>query len=145
MASYVSKDGVCKPAIEKVALIDKNGEPYIYEGPDRAAVEYLKEVGEEHLGMPFYENPEIIDRAHERRQTVDEFCKTAIHTKEKREKEYNEKVKEKVLHTPPTRKPAQKQTQTGGTNTAGSGHLEGGFSESTGSPLQEAVSKSKVK
>lgn len=145
MPSYISKDGVCRPAIEKVALVDKNGEPFIYDGPDRAATEYLKTTGEDHLGMPFWEDPEIIDRAHERRKTVEEFCKTSIHTKEKREKEYAEKVKEKVLHKLPTRKPMQKASQSGGMNTAGGGHLEGGFTASNGSAIQEAIDNSKVK
>ncbi len=145
MATYISKDGVCKPAIEKVALIDKNGEPYIYEGPDRSATEYLKQVGEDHIGVPFWEDPEIIDRAHERRKTVEEFCKTSIYTKEKREKDYQEKLKEKVLHKAPERKPLQKSAQSGGHNTAGGGHMDGGFTASNGSAFQEAIDRSKVK
>lgn len=141
MPSWNSKDGVWKPATERVALYDKNGDPHIYEGADRAASEYLKEVGEEHLGMPFYEDPEIIDRAHDRHMTIDQFCKTAINTPEKREKEYQEKAAKKVNHRLPDRKPGTKQ-QGGGKNTAGTGgDLEGGFSESSGNAQSEAESK----
>jgi len=145
MGSWVSKDGVWKPAIERVAVYDKNGDPTIYEGPDRSAMEYLKETGETHLGMHFTEDPDIIERAHERKMTVDQFCKTAIHTEEKRKADYEAKAAIKVNHKAPERKPAQKQTQTGGTNTAGAGHLEGGFTESTSSPVTEAIAKTKVK
>jgi len=142
MPTYNSKDGVWKPAIERVALVDKNGDPHIYEGPDRAATEYLKEVGEDHLGMPFYEDPEIIDRAHDRHMTVDQFCKTSVHTPEKREKEFQEKAKVKANHKLPERKAAIKQTQTGGTNTAGTGSLYGGFGDGA-DPKAEAVAKVK--
>lgn len=122
MASYNSKDGIWTPAIERVALKNSQGEPFIYEGPCRSAQAYLKEVGEPHLGQHFSEDPEVIERAHAQNKTVDEFCKTAIHTKEKREKDYQERSSKKVLHVEPTRKPMSHE-QNGGAG------LKGGFGE----------------
>ena len=37
MPTYISRDGLWEPAKEKVAIKDKNGEPIVYDGPDRAA------------------------------------------------------------------------------------------------------------
>lgn len=145
MGSWVSKDGVWNLATERVVVYDKNGDPHIYEGPDRSAAQYLKETGESHLGMPFYEFPEIIERAHERKQTVDEFCKTSIHTAEKREKDYKEKAAVKVNHKLPQRREMSKQSQSGGINTAGSGSLYGGFGGSKGSALGDAIESVKNK
>ena len=129
MPNYNSKDGKWFPAKEKVSLVDKTtGEPYIYEGPDRAALETLKETGEEFLGKDFHDDPDIMNRAHERKQTVDEFCKTKINTKEKREAAFKKNADKTVLHTAPAKKLEAKQRQTGGSNTAGTGgNLSGGF------------------
>jgi hypothetical protein len=146
MPTYNSKDGVWFAATERVALYDKNGDPHIYDGPCRAATEYLKEVGEETLGMHFSQDPEIIDRAHERRMSIEQFCKTSINTDEKREAAFKEAASKKVNHKLPERKPMTKAGQSGGSNTAGgAGSLEGGFTESQGDPLTEAVSKVKAK
>ncbi len=129
MPSYVSKDGICKPAKEKVALYDEKGEPYIYEGPDRAATQVLKDQGVDHLGMPFYEDNQVIQAAHDKKMTVEQFTRQNEHTKEKREKDYKERASKLVTHRPLPRKPAKRQ-QGGGRNTAGtSGHVDGGFGD----------------
>lgn len=131
MASYNSRDGIWTPSKERVVLYDKNGDPHIYEGLDRSAVSYMKEQGVDHLGVHFKENPEIIERAHDRKVSVDEYCKTNIHTDEKRnaQADLNEKVI--VNHKLPERTSIKGKIPTGGTNTAGDqGHLEGGFGSS---------------
>ena len=139
MPSWNSKDGVWTPAKEKVALYNKEGEPFIYEGADRAATDYLQETGEEFLGKPFYDDPEIIDRAHERRQTVDEFCKVKLNPAAKREAAFKEAEAKVNMHHAPSRKSAEKIINSGGRNTAGSGHLEGGMGDGS-DPLADAVS-----
>lgn len=138
MPSFISKDGVWTPKTEKVALKNKDGEPMIYEGPDRAATDMLKESGEDHLGMHFTQDPDIINRAHERKQTIEEFTQQHKYTKEVREKQFKENAEKKVLHELPKKRPAKKQSQTGGVNTANPKASKfGGFSE--GDPMDEAV------
>lgn len=137
MPNYVSKDGVWEPKDEKVALTDKNGEPYIYEGKDRGALEYLKEQGVEQLGINFREDPDVIMHARQLNMTVDEFCKTSFYTDKMRKEIYEKNKSEVVLHKPVVRKPASKQ-RSGGANTAGSGGLEGGMSTG-GDPLGDAI------
>ena len=138
MPSYISRDGVWSPKKEKVAITDKKGEPAIYEGPDRAAAEYLKEQGVKELGQHFTKDPEIIMRARQMNMTVDEFCQTSFYTDEMRKADQDKKASEVVLHKDPKRSPAVK-VQSGGRNTAGnSGHYEGDFGD-----INDA--KSKVK
>lgn len=146
MPSYNSKDGVWKPATERVALYDKNGDPHIYEGPDRAALQYMKEQGVEHLGKHFSEDPDIINRAHERKMTVDEFCKTKIHTKEKREEQFKKNESEKVNHKLPEKSQDKTKYQSGGKNTAGTGgDLTGGFGSDSVDATADAIQKTQVK
>ena len=142
MPSYNSKDGVVTPAREKVSLVNETGktitvngkqiqpgEPYIYEGPDRAAVEYLKEQGVDHLGQHFTKDPEIIMRARQFNMTVDEFCQTAYYTDEMRARMQAEAASQTVLHRDLPRKSAS-QFRSGGANTAGSsGHYSGDFGD----------------
>lgn len=138
MPSYLSRDGVWEPKKEKVAIENKNGEPVIYDGPDRAAVEYLAEQGVKSLGQHFTKDPEIIMRARQMNMTIEEFCQTAFYTDEMRKKDQDNKAKEVVLHKDAPRKSGSK-FRTGGANTAGSsGHYDGDFGD-----LSDA--KSKVK
>ena len=106
MPNWNSDDGVLTPAKESAVMHSKgteanpNGEPLVdskgnimvYNGPDRAAVQVLKEAGVDHMGVNFREDNELIDRAADRRKTVDEFCKTNIHTDEKRAADYKVKA-----------------------------------------------------
>lgn len=121
MASYDSKDGVWIPKIEKVALIDKeSGEPYIYEGPDRAAFEYLKAQGVDHLGVPFYKDSEIIFRAKQFNMTLEEFCELHKNTEAERTKKYDAAHAVKQLHKPlkPNERKAPIKVESGGKDTA---------------------------
>jgi len=128
MPSYVSRDGIWEPAKEKVALTDKKGEPFVYEGPDRGAVEYLKEQNVEKLGVHFTKDPEVIMRARQLNMTIEEFCQTAYYTDEMRKKDQDAKAAQVVLHKDPIRNQPSKFAS-GGKNTAGGGHLEGDFGD----------------
>ena len=74
MPTYVSINGVWKPGKEKVALVNRSdkakvingksiqpGEPYIYEGPDRAALYELFESKVDTFGMDFRTDPQMIE------------------------------------------------------------------------------------
>ena len=142
MPNFISKDGIQKPRIERVAYTDQEGMPQIYEGPDRGAVNYMKEQGldpeKDHLGMLYTEDPDILMRAHERKMTVAEFTKEKLHPKAEREKEFVKKEKEIVTHALPKKSPYRSKGQSGGANFAGAtGHLEGGMGES-GDALTDA-------
>lgn len=129
MPSYDSRDGVWTPKTEKVALVDKEtGEPFIYEGPDRAATEYLKSQGVESLGVLFYKDPEIIIRARQLNMSVEEFCELHMNTPEKRDAYFKERHSKKQLHRPEPRKQGSK-FESGGKDTAGSNHMEGKLSD----------------
>ena len=134
MPLFHSKDGVWFPGKEKVALIDKNGEPYVYEGPDRAALELLaKEYnGAQTMGQPFWEDAETIERAHEKKMTVDEFCKVKLHPQDVRDKDFEVRASKVNLHKSPDKK-AGIRSASGGKNTAIKGNsptdLSGDFGE----------------
>lgn len=138
MPSYISKDGIWEPRNEKVALVDKNGEPYIYEGKDRAALEYMAEQGVDSLGIDFRKDPEVIMHARQLNMTVEEFCQTATFTDKMRNEAYLRAKGEVNLHRPLPRKPATKQ-RSGGANTAGGGSLEGGFADGKESAESAAI------
>ena len=71
MPSYVSDSGVFHPAKERAALTrvlpDGTTEPYIYEGPDRAACFEIwnqdKTGNTTTMGIDFHDDPEMINRA----------------------------------------------------------------------------------
>ena len=128
MGTWNSRDGIWEPAKEKVPVVNKKGEPEIYEGPDRSAKEYLKEQGVETLGQHFTKDPEIIMRARQLNMTVEEFCQTAYYTEEMRKKDQDAKASIVNLHKDPPRKSGGKFAS-GGRNTAGGGHYEGDFGD----------------
>lgn len=134
MPNFISKDGILTPAKERVVIYDENHSPSIYEGPDRGAIEYMKEQGldpdSDHLGMHFMDDSDIIERAHDKNKTIEEFTKQSVYTKEKRDKEFKERASKVVEHAP-----LKKTEYKGGKNTGTS--LKGGFGE-TDSPLEDA-------
>jgi hypothetical protein len=136
MPTYNSKDGVLTPAHERVAYMDKDGMPQIYDGPDRAATEYMKEQGvdpkTEHLGMHFTENTDMIERAHDKNMSMEQFTKTKVHTQEKRDKAYKENSEKIVTHVGEPKKAMKEKGQSGG------GNLKGGFGGEQG-PLDDAI------
>lgn len=118
MPTWISKDGVQKPALEKVMLTNpKTGEPYLYEGPDRAAIKYLQDNNVTELGIDFRKDPEIINRARQFNMTVDEWCQIHLNPDEKRKADFAQKEKEINFHAPPAKKKAT-EFRGGGINIA---------------------------
>src|SRR3990167_10874675 len=129
----VSKDGVCVPANEKVSLINTTGktiivdgksvgpdEPYIYEGPDRATLEYMKENNVTTLGVHFSKDPEFINRVRQvHNMTMKEYMEANGYDEKTSVAEFDKKLSDVNLHKNPERKQGNK-FQSGGRNTAGS-------------------------
>lgn len=137
MPKWVSKDGVCVPSKERVALTDKNGEPYIYEGPDRAAVEYLKEQGVESLGVHFSQDPELIARVRQIHNiSMKEYMDMCGYDENTTRAKFDKHLNEVNIHENPARKPGLKP-RTGGINTAGEGHYAGDFGDPKATPVDK--------
>lgn len=127
MPSFNSKDGVWFPSHEEVVLTNMPPDKAIYKGPDRAALELLKELGVETLGVEFRRDPEIITRARQMGMTVDEWAKIHENPDKKREEDFKIKAAKPVTHTSPPRKEAL-VVPAGGSDTAGGGlDIYGGF------------------
>ena len=152
MGTWVSKNGVQVPAREKVALVNNTdktiivdgksvgpGEPYIYEGPDRSATEYLKENSVEYLGRPWFEDPEVIGRIRQIHNcSIKEYMDMTGYDEKTTLAEVEKKLSEFVLHSTPVRKPGQRQ-RSGGADSTGSGkNYEGNFG-GEGRALDDAV------
>ena len=83
MPTYISNRGVWTPAKEETYVDyavsklkqNKGKKSYAYSGPDRAAVEALKEAGEESFGESAERNADNIMRARQMNMTVQEFLK----------------------------------------------------------------------
>ena len=83
MPSYVSNKGVWTPAKEETYVDygssklkqNKGKKSYAYSGPDRAAVEQLKEAGLDSLGESAERNSDNIMRARQMNMTIEEFLK----------------------------------------------------------------------
>lgn len=58
MPSFVSKNGIWEPAKERVATV-VDGQPQIYEGPDREAVKYIEEEGGV-VGQDASQDPQVL-------------------------------------------------------------------------------------
>ena len=87
--SWISKNGVWEPAQERVVDPNQPAGKEVYEGPDRAALDQLKEEGVEHLGTDFMLDPELQTRARQMGyKTVQEYLKVYGWDKEKAEAAY---------------------------------------------------------
>ena len=141
MGTWVSKDGEFFPAKEKVSLVNTTGktivvngksvgpdEPYIYEGPDRGATEYLQEQGVKSLGQKWYNDPEIISRIRQVHNcSIEEYKQMMGYDEKTTSEEFEKKFSQVNLHKDPPRKQGSR-FNSGGKNTAGnSGHIEGDF------------------
>ena len=143
MSRWVSKDGIWHPAKEKVALkniTDKvkviggqtvqPGEPYIYEGPDRAALFELFEQKVETLGQDFRQDIELINRVKQLGyNSVDDYAKAMGYDKDKVEALFNKNASVVTQHELPKRVEALNELG-GGTDMSGQGKsIVGGFGE----------------
>jgi len=115
--TWISKDGEWSPAKEKVALVNRSdksrtingkrvqpGDPYIYEGPDRAALYELFKTKQEKLGLNFKTDPEFINRVRQLGFTMDDYLKFVGYNPEEVEENFKKhaatvnkhEIKEKV-------------------------------------------------
>ena len=144
MGTFVSKEGVWYPAKEKVALknvgkkdlvykgvVIKPGEPFIYEGPDRVAVDELKKSGEETFGHDFRSEPEFLQAVRNMGfNTVDEYLKHIGYDQEKELKKFEDKASSVQAHEVP--KPVDEiYIPAGGKDTSGNKEADiiGGFGD----------------
>ena len=115
MPSYDSTNppGVWKPSKEKTVVIDKDGTPSIYEGPDRAASEHLEKEGVSTLGMDVTKDPENIMRARQLGLSVEDFLKLNEPPTPETLKAEEEKKDRIVDHAAPKKKRGVKSTDGG--------------------------------
>ena len=159
MPNWISKDGVFHPAKEKVALVNNSkkaitnpseegtrgfgqivepGEPFIYEGPDRAAMFALFQAKQETLGMDFHTDADLINRVRQLGyKSVDEYAKVMGYDKVKVEEDFKAKASVIVKHDLPQRV-KELNIMGGGSDTSGSGaDIIGGFGEERVRPASE--------
>jgi len=151
MPNYVSHEGIWHPAKEKVGLINKSGktikvedkevndgEPYIYEGPDRAALFELFKDNVETLGMSFKNNPEFLSAVRNMGfSNVDEYLKSIGYDDQKALDEFIEKAAEVKRHELPKKVEAIKVLG-GGKDFAAQGEDQyGGFGKPAGVKLKD--------
>jgi hypothetical protein len=137
MPNFVSKEGVWVPAMEKVAITNKDGEPEIYEGPDREALKMLKEMGnpvgdngEYVMGQHFTENADMYELARSKHyNSVEEYVEKMGYSKEKAKKIYEDNLKKIVTHKDPERKPDTVASPGGMDQSSGKQIDKGGYGE----------------
>lgn len=59
MPSFISKNGIWNPARERSTYIDSDGQPQIYDGPDRAATKFIAEEGGV-VGQDATQDPQVL-------------------------------------------------------------------------------------
>jgi len=144
MSTFTSDEGVWHPAKEKVALTNhsgktitlpdgtkvKDGEPFIYSGPDRGALIELHERGEESLGSNFRTNPEFLQAIRNMGfQNVEEYLKSIGYDSESEKARFKKISSVVTKHELPKRAKMVKDMG-GGQDTAGGGlDRWGGFGE----------------
>lgn len=135
MPRFVSKDGVWFPAKEKVSLTNitdkvkvvdgkeiEPGDPYIYEGPDRAAEFELFQAGVKNFGIHFKDDPDLINRARQLGyKDVAEYAKAVGYDAEKVRQEFEKNAAVVTKHELPERKEGIK-TFGGGRDFSGQGN-----------------------
>ena len=121
MPEFVSIGGKCFPKHERIGLVNLSdeviinefsnegkpiqpGDPFIYDGPDRAALEaIIEEYGEDakHIGEDFKSNPEFIQQTRNMGYNTVEDYLAAIGYDKKKETEKSEQfIKQETAHTP---------------------------------------------
>ena len=115
MPTFVSDKGVWHPAKEEIGLTNistksfeykgktiKPGQPFVYEGPDRAALQELGDQNVSTFGTDFRKDPEF--RQSIRNQgfdNVDQYLKDMGYDEEADTKKYKEKVSKVKAHDIP--------------------------------------------
>ena len=138
--SWISKDGVWHPAKEKVGLTNlsgktktiegkkiKAGDPYVYEGPDRAALFELFKEKTKTLGNDFKKDPDFLNRVRNLGFKLDEYLEAVGYDADKVEKDFKSKAAEVQKHEIPE-KIKSIETLGGGSDSSGGGKDKyGGF------------------
>lgn len=151
----VSLDGKWFPAKERVALKNNSnkeivnpssddskfyqekvpaGADFIYEGPDRAFLYELYKIDKSGatttMGQDFHEDNEFRDRIRQMGyNSVAEYAKSRGYDKEKAKALFETKIGELKLHQLPDKVAAIEIAESGGHDTAGDAHMDGGFGE----------------
>ena len=129
MSRFISKDGVWHPAKEKVALVNrKTGEPFIYEGADRAALFELFQQKVETLGTDFRYDADLLNRIRQLGfKDIEEYLKFIGYDSEKVEAHFKKNASIINKHELPE-KVAAIEKMGGGVDTSGQGNdIPGGF------------------
>jgi hypothetical protein len=151
MSNWTSHDGKWFPSKEKVALTNitskvkeingqkvQPGDPFIYEGPDRAAMFELFKDKVENLGMDFRNDTELINRVRQLGyKSVDAYAKEMGYDKVESEKRFLDKASVITKHELPTRV-KEVSVMGGGSDSTGSGaDVIGGFGDERIRPASE--------
>ena len=137
MPKYVSKDGVWYPMKEKVSLTNHSdkpieypkgsgkfiqpGEPFIYEGADRASMFELFKAKQETFGMSFFKDPDLIARVRQLGyKSVQDYAKDVGYDSVKVEADFKEHSSVVNMHELPQRVD-EIEVMSGGSDTSGSG------------------------
>lgn len=128
MPNWISDRGIWHPMKEKVALKKKDGEPYIYEGPDRAALYELWRDKVEVLGQDFKHDPDLVARIRSLGfKDIEEYLHSIGYDEEKAKKDFEARAVKINKHELPDRIQAIEQMG-GGIDTSGQGNdIPGGF------------------
>lgn len=152
MPSYVSKDGVFHAQNEKVALTNLSGkpftnpktkevigvgEPYIYDGPCRAALFELWEADKSGktttFGVDFRKSPEFLQMLRDLNfKTADEYLAWVGYDKEQVEKDFAANVSVIAKHELPKRVNEIKMLGGGKDYATGKNNQMGGFGDPAG-------------
>lgn len=153
MGEFISKGGVWHPVREKLALKNKSdevivyndqeiepGEEFIYDGPDREAVDMIQKDGNgETIGTNFKSDPEFLQSVRNMGfNSTDEYLKTIGYDEKEVEKKFKEKASSIKAHTMPMPK-SEVIGQCGGTDTTGNSEndIVGGFGSERIRPAKE--------
>jgi hypothetical protein len=118
MPNYNSIGGKWEPAKERVVLPNAEPGKEVYEGPDRAALEQMREQGVESFGQDFMLDPDLQIRARSLGfKTVKEYLNVYGYDEKKSQEQFAKTRARVVDHKRPQPKPAVR-IEGGGTNTA---------------------------
>lgn len=133
MPSFISKMGVWEPAPEYHVDPKAPRGKEVYEGPDRAALDMLKEEGVESLGTNIPNQDMLVLARQLGYNTVDEYLEAMVPGAKKRSEEAYKKAKGIVETHADTPKVAPIKVPSGGDNTAPGAdpksHRKGGFGD----------------
>lgn len=122
MPSFNSKNGIWEPATERVATVDGNGNPQIYNGPDRAALEAIDKNGGE-IGQDATKDPQLLQASRNAGfNTVEEYLKY-FEPKPKEAQAIKEAQDKPITHQPEPAKPGV-DPSLGGFNDDGTSPME---------------------